>query len=425
MIQGRKKRSNNTIYIWIFAILWVLLGVRYIFANNDKSDDIDIGLVDSWSVMSGSDIDLSDDMTQYIAWANLIIDKTARPSIDVTILSNSVVFTDSMSSGTATLTYFNCQANDPTRNCIALTSSSNAVDTFTSDEGIVFAKQSDGSWIWSNDNTIWYKITTDDDQLFYDLSDVLIAVNKSYIESHISDIFQNYCYSSDSRMTSVTSMQTRNVADIWMTIVDGLDIDGNKVTCSISTTIEDGILMYDMTNYNQWSSNTISTGTITTWSQDNNDTVSVTDTDKNNQDKPSQVWTAPAVSSSGIVFNSTRGGYSVTFPSKNVLYQWSNVSTSLGLSDTNCYVDIWVKAYTDRDNSSIWNGVNIYECATKLSPSAIQDQLPDGHIVKTNTDWSKVFIIKSNDDSWNNFAQGIEIWALETTSSTGGTITVE
>lgn len=428
MIQWRRKKSNNSVYIWIFAILWVLLWVWYIFANNDKSDDTDTIVVDTWSVMSWDDLLDSVESMQYIPWANLIVDRDARPSIDISVWSDSVVFTDSMWSGRATLTYFSCEANDATRDCNTLLNANDVVDTFTTAHGITFAKQADGSWIGTNDNTIWYKVVTDDDQLLRDLSNVLVAINKSYIESNISDKFTRYCYDAGSTMTTITSQQTRNVSDVWMTIVDGVDIDGNQVNCSITTTIEDWELVLKITNYDKWSSDTVTTGSNSNTGTQS-DTISVSDTSEDTQTTTTSnaVGTVPNISSSGVVFNSTRWWYSVTFPSTNVLYQGTNVNTNLWLSDTNCYVSIWVKAYTDRDNTSVWYGANIYECASKLSPDTIKSQLPAGTNVQTSPDWSKVFIIQSNDSSRNNFAQSIDIGALETTPvvSTWDTITVE
>ncbi len=426
MIQGRRQKSNNiSIYIWIFAILWVLLWAWYIFANNKNTENTDMDTtIDTWSTATWDiDTTTSSGIIQFIPDAKLMIDKSANLSIDVSVLSSSIVFTDG--SSVATLIYFNCQANDPTRDCNALLNGADTIDTFKTIGGMIFVKQADGSRLWSSDNTIWYKIKTDSDQLFYDLSSMLTSINNSYIEDNISDIYENYCYDTSSRMTTIVSQKTRNVSNIWMTIVDGLDIDGKEVTCSISTTIEDNRLVVKVTDYSKWSSdNQSSSGTVTTWTND--DTIIIPEKDKSDTiPVATKVGTVPNLSASGIVFNSTRWWYSVTFPSKNVLYQGTNINTGLWLSDTNCYVNIWVKAYTDRDNSSIWNGVNIYECASKLSPDTIKSKLPAWTNVQTSPDGSKVFIIQSNDTTWNEFAQSVEIWTIETTPATWSIATVE
>lgn len=430
VIQGRK-RNNNNIYLWIFAAIGVLLGLWYIVANNNKpkTSDIDIN-INTGTVVSGTDL-LTGTTTEsplaYVTWANLFIDKDAKPSMDISIWADDIIFVDNSISSwenKATLTYFTCQANDPTKNCSNLVKNTNASDTFTTTHDILFAKQADGSWVWSNDNLIGYKVSVPSDQFLYDLSTVLIAINKDYIENNISSSYQNYCFDSNSSMTTILSQSTRNVADVWMTIIKWQDINGKDVTCSISTTIQDNALRLEMTDYKVEDGDT----QVTTGTTQPDDTIKVDDVDKDDQTTsttPKSVWNVPTASSSGLVFNSTRGGYSITFPSKNILYQGTNVSTNLWLDNTSCYVNIGVKAYTDRDNADIWPGVNIYECTSKLSTDTIKSQLPD-YQVETSPDGSKVFLIKSNDPTWDSFANSIDVGGLEqSTIETGDAIIVQ
>lgn len=141
--------------------------------------------------------------------------------------------------------------------------------------------------------------------------------------------------------------------------------------------------------------------------------------------EPTRVSSSPSlVNTGGIVFNSTRGGYAINFPSKGIAYQGINVNENLGLNSTSCYVNIQVKKYSERDaNVSAW--VEIYECSTKLSVDAIQSQRPND-IVTTSADGSKVFIIQAKDPSRSSFAQGVSITQVSapSTSSTGSDVIV-
>lgn len=108
------------------------------------------------------------------------------------------------------------------------------------------------------------------------------------------------------------------------------------------------------------------------------------------------------------MFVSNRGNYTIFFPSQKIAFEGVNLNETFGLTKTNCYVDIQVKAYADMDNTAVAPGVEIYECVSQLTVEEIKAKLPQ-HIVVRSKDESKVFIVKTNDESWASFAQGVVI----------------
>lgn len=123
---------------------------------------------------------------------------------------------------------------------------------------------------------------------------------------------------------------------------------------------------------------------------------------------PTTVGAVPGPTATGYLFVSNRGNYTIFFPSQKIAFEGVNLNETFGLEKTNCYVDIQVKSYADRDNTSVAPGVEIYECVTKLTADEIRAKFPQYKVFESK-DETKMFIVKTNADTWANFTAGLVI----------------
>lgn len=369
-----------------------------------KSYDDNMYVVDVSFITTDMESDLDGEGSSektYIPAGNLMVDVSSHPSaLSVKVESDRVSITDETSEqadDTITLTYFTCQKNDPIKDCQKIISTANAGDQFTNTQGITFYKLPETSkWFGANE-TMGYMINAPKDAFFYKISSYLYPLNTKYIQSRITAQATNYCYNSTSRLSATTKQTTTVKNNTWTTNIEGTDTDGKKVTCVLDIKFSEHSESITLSSY------IISNegGAATPGSTGGN-------TSTPTPGVPSNVGKVPGPTATGYMFISTRGNYSIFFPSQKISFEGVNLTESFGLEKTTCYVDIQVKAYADRDNANVAPGVEIYECVTKLTAEAIKAKLPQYTVVESK-DETKMFIVKTNDASWASFSNGIII----------------
>lgn len=341
----------------------------------------------------------------YFASANLLVDVSNHPSsLSVSAENNVITISDTASSQSGdiiAINYFTCQKSDPLKDCQQIQASANAGDQFTNTQGVTFYKLAEAGKRFAANDNMGYMVSVPKDAFFYKVSSYLYPINTKYIQSRISAQATNYCYNSTSRLGSIATQTTTAKSNTWTTVVAGTDTDGKQVTCTLDMTFGDHSENISLTSYiiSNEGGNTSNTGNT---AGGNNTTPG------SNPTTPTTVGAVPGPTSTGYLFVSNRGNYSIFFPSQKIAFEGVNLNEDFGLSNTDCYVDIQVKSYADMDNASVAPGVEIYECVTRQSIDEIKTALPQ-HIVTESADKDKVFIIKTNSEAWAGFAQGIVI----------------
>lgn len=341
----------------------------------------------------------------YVADANLLIDTTGNPTaFAVTVANNTITITDTASSDTGDtikVSYFTCQKSDPIKDCEQIKSTAKAGDQFTSTQGITFYKIAEASkWFAQSDN-MGYMVDVPKDAFFYKVSTNFYPLNTKYIQNRVSAQATNYCYNASSRLATISKQTTTAKGNVWTTVADGLDTDGKKVTCTLDTKFDEHQEIMILTSYivSGDGSVTVATG---------NNAGGTTGSNGGSTPTPTKVGGVPGPTSTGYLFISNRGNYSIFFPSQKIAFEGVNLTETFGLEKTTCYVDIQVKSYADRENTSVMPGVEIYECVTKLTVDEIKAKLPQ-YMVVESADATKTFIVKTNAESWAAFSAGIVI----------------
>lgn len=370
-----------------------------------KSYENGMYVIDVSFITSDTNTSLTTDSSNsktYIPDANLFVDVSGNPStLAVTIAANAITIADtasSVSGDTITVNYFTCQKNDPLKDCQQIKTSAQAGEQFTNSQGMTFYKLPETSKWFANNDNIGYMVDVPKDAFFYKVSAYLFPLNTKYIESRIAAQASTYCYNATSRLSNITKQTTTVKGNIWTTTVEATDTDGKKVTCILATTFTEHQESISLTNYIVSNEGTATTTTGAT-------SVPVNTENNSQPSMPTNVGKVPGPTATGYLFVSNRGNYSIYFPSQKISFEGVNLDEAFGLEKTNCYVDIQVKSYADRDNTSVAPGVEIYECVTKLTVDEIKAKLPQYRIVES-ADATKTFIVKTNDPSWAAFADG-------------------
>ncbi len=341
----------------------------------------------------------------YIADANLLVDVSAHTSpLAVTTNGNAITIADtasSMSGDTITITYFTCQKSDPLKDCQQIKTSAQAGEQFTNSQGMTFYRLPETTKWFSNNDNMGYMVDVPKDAFFYKASAYIFPLNTKYIETRVSAQASNFCYNATSRLSTITKQTTTAKGNTWTTTAEGTDTDGKKVTCILSTTFSEHQENMTLTNYIISNEGTTAPTTGTTATPNTGSTPT-------QPTLPTTVGKVPGPTATGYMFVSNRGNYSIFFPSQKISFEGVNLDEDFGLEKTNCYVDIQVKSYNDRDNTSVAPGVEIYECVTKLTVEEIKAKLPSYAVVES-ADATKTFIVKTNHESWAAFSAGILI----------------
>ena len=339
-----------------------------------KSYDDNMYVIDVSFITTDTSANLSaNDSTSktYFASANMLVDVSNHPSpLSVSEENSVITISDTASSQSGdiiAINYFTCQKSDPLKDCQQIQASANAGDQFTNTQGVTFYKLAEAGKRFAVNENMGYMVSVPKDAFFYKVSSYLFPINSKYIQGRISAQATNYCYNSTSRLGNISNQTTTVKGNTWSTVVAGTDTDGKQITCTLDMTFSDHSENISLSSYiiSNEGSNT-ATGSTTTPGSTNGGEQPTT---------PTTVGAVPGPTSTGYLFVSNRGNYSIFFPSQKISFEGVNLNEDFGLSNTDCYVDIQVKSYADMDNASVAPGVEIYECVTRQSIDEIKSAL--------------------------------------------------
>lgn len=315
--------------------------------------------------------------SRIIANLALKIDMKNNADISYSTSGDTFIFQMNWLSGSMSVAGFRCEAGFPEKDCDSI-AKKYTDGSFISAGGLSFAKGENG-WFAFNNAWVWYIVKTDSDSLLYKVSSVLTPLNEQYVKTLLPAI-QKLC--NNAKTTTPTTIQKESL-NIWK-----VQIPSCTVRITFNETWEDISVIQQNGITTTGSTATTKTGTTTI--------------------APNTTPVAPNLKGSGFTYTSSRGGYSITFPSAKITYNWTNIQEDLGVKGLNCYVRLDVKDYKDKDTNSVWPAVAIYECTSKESSSTLSSKV-SGYIFKTSKDGTKLFFIKTLNSARNEFAQKISI----------------
>ena len=303
------------------------------------------------------------------------------------------------------LNYFRCNPSDPNKNCKWLneTFANNNAQSFVTSEWDVYYKMSEAqSRFVSNWNRWGIFINDVSDDIVFELKDLIKFANEKNINEWIKSRAASICQWSWEKMQKINNSEI-NLKQEWLIVTVSWDGVEKQMTCQIlvdfslpekwklqNLTIGDDVIVSNET----WSNEELKTET--TWNIVDTP-ISATSLDTNVPQFPiKEEW---------LVYNSSRWGYSLQFPSSNISYSVSSVKENFGRSDVNCSYVINVIKYSDKENLEVSPAIRVYECLWTVG----QSRAP-GIVVYSTLD--KKFVVQMNDWAWNDFSTHLKFEAL-------------
>ena len=270
-----------------------------------------------------------------------------------------------------TLNYFRCNATDPNRNCKGLveTFSQTAARSFVTANGDTYYKWGEinsrfvanGDWrgMFIND-------VADDDTVFA-LKDLIVFANANVMRNWVDIVPFRVCQDAGERLqrvgeSSITLKQEGLIATIkgeglsrgleCVVVVDfNLPMKGSLVSLtSFTGEIEQAVVQAPVEEVVPTTDKKADPATT--------DTSIVLSPATRNPNVP-QFALQPE---KGLTYNSSRGGYSLRFPSPSISYAASAVQENFGSAGLLCSYVINVIQYAHKDNLEISPSLRIYEC---------------------------------------------------------------
>lgn len=307
------------------------------------------------------------------------------------------------------INYFRCNPSDPNRNCKWLTENfaNNSAQSFVTSEWDIFYKQSEiQSWFVANGN--WRGIFINDvsDDVVFELKDLIKFANEKTINGWINTRAMKICQWSWEKLQKINNSEI-SLKQEWLIVTVSWDGNEKQMTCQIlvdfslpakwvlqNLKIWDNILPIE-----QWEENK------------ENDVANTQQVEEKSEPQISagekldtNVPQFP-VREEWLVYNSSRWGYSLKFPSSNISYSVSSVKENFGRSDISCSYVINVIKYSEKENLEVSPAVRIYECAWSVEES----RAPWIFVYPRA---GKKFVVQMNDGAWYDFSMNLKIEQL-------------
>ena len=373
---------------------------------------IDVDFITSDMNMALTTTPEENNQKTYISNANLLIDTSnASDTINVQATGSSITLEDITTPDTGdilTINYFTCQKGDPVKDCQQILNATDGSSEFTGTQGVAFHKLSETNERFTINGSIGYMISTPKDAFLYAASAYIGLLSPATMGAQAVTSAPAYCFNTDSSLSSVTTQSTVNQGSAWITTIKGVDNTKNTITCTLETDIGDHSTTTHLVTYVVGAPSTTSPTTTPANGGTKTPPPSTIPPSTGTTTPPTSISTPPASSSTGLTFVSTRGNYTIYFPTQRIIFNGLTVTETFGLQNTNCYADIQIKDYKYRNDDSVGAGVDIFECVTQLTVDSIKASLSND-IITPSKDGTKVFIIRTNDASWANFSSGVII----------------
>ena len=377
----------------------------------------------SWTMSNVEDEDtnivLDEHSWVYILWAGIQFLPTF---FDKYVLlnewENGEILIQNIESGDEiVLDYFRCNASDPNRNCKWLTETfaNNSAQSFVTSEWDAYYKQSEvqsrfvANWDW------WGVFINDvSDDVVYELKDLMKFANEKNMNEWIRSRAMKICQWSWEKLQNVNSSEVV-LKQEWLVVTVLWDWLEKQMTCQIlvdfslpskgtlkSLELWDDVIVIE--NEEEKADENIEEE-----KPENNPVAEEKDQDvisSSNFVLDTSVEQFPLKEEGWLVYNSSRWGYSLQFPSSNISYVVSPASENFGRSDIKCSYVISAIKYSEKENLEVSPSIRIYECLWTASESWAPEILVYPRV-------DKLFVVQLNDSSWWDFANNLKFTALE------------
>ncbi len=322
---------------------------------------------------------------QYIPQAWIFFDKEFFVSYSIDSISNSNIVVRSLDNNQLIdISYFKCNTANPDQNCRILndTFSKSADKDFTTSKSVSFYKlQSINSWYFANDIVFWYFINDVPESELIKLSDYIILINRSYVNNYVISNIWNICAKWDIKLEN-PSYEIKAEGNNLMLYVKWTYISWN-VFCDLFL---DPLSIWNVV-LKEFRLQESKESPVAQWT--------ILDRDPNVKQFPINL-------ENPLEFNSSTRWYKILFPSMNISFAATNVENDFWQLWVNCFTQMNVVSYPNKENININPAIKIYECNIK---DLFEES--DKMILRTIDDRS--FVIEIVDPAWIEFSNNIDI----------------
>lgn len=394
MIVGLKSRTLDlSVYTGIINIQWIVekeLNSLFIVEVVNVSGDLvmtgseeTLSWLNTWTYISNAAIYLPSEFSQkYILlnqWENGVL-KVKN------LVTNQVL----------QVSYFVCKKSDPNKDCDQLQkniSASAEKKISTAYAANLYKLEWVSSRYFSNGNNYGYFINDIPEEEVVAFVHAIVLPTEYYIKNTLLSKIQTLCTDGDSSLTKVLS-QTSSVD------LNGLVVNLQWPTFDWSASCK---LFIDPSLAAGAIKISYITNTMTSWDEENNKDEDEKTSVPSFSDIDSSVKQFPINLEKVLSFTSNKW-YTIVFPSSNIAYEAINVREDLGLPWVNCFSQMNVVKFSDKNFLHEDPKISIYTCTIK----GTLNNLGNTFIQKTSENGME-FIIQIVDWARFDFANAIEI----------------
>lgn len=360
--------------IYVKGIIEKLIGDMFVVEVNNISWSL--LLQNTWTLSTG----------KYISEAWIFFDQIFFDNYFIESVDNWEIIVKNLDTNQlVTISYFKCNTSNLDQNCRVLneTFSQTSEKDFTTSNGVSFYKlQSVNSRYFSNDSLIWYFINDVSESELMKISDYIILLNRNYIN--------------DNMMFNILSIC--NNWSIGLDRSDSYDIilENNKIMLTVKWIYQTWNVICKI------SVDPLLPLKASLQSIDLDQTTTSVNSQWTVLTRDPKVKQFPINLDKTMDFASSSRWYKITFPSRNISFASTNVQQDFWQLGVNCFTQMNVVSYPNKENLQTNPAIKIYECNIKKS-----FQESDQIILKKL--WDRNFVVEIIDPSWIEFANNLVI----------------
>ena len=373
----KSRNLNLADYQWNIQIQWTIEKLVWdIFVVEVNNISWEIILKDTWSLSTW----------KYIFEAWIFFDQDFFDSYSIENISDWKIAVKSLDNNQViVISYFKCNTYNPDQNCRSLneTFSQTSEKDFTTSNGVGFYKlQSVSSWYFSNDNLLWYFINDVPESEIMKLADYIVLPNKTYVNDNIMLNISNICNKWLIKLEKLNSYELKLENNTLIALIKW-NYQTWSVSCKIiidplsvfKAVLQD--ISLDQTQVsinNQW--------TVLKWDP--------------------KVKQFPISLEKTMEFVSSTRSYKIIFPSANISFISTNVQQDFGQLGVNCFTQMNVVSYPNKENLQTNPAIKIYECN-------IKNWFQESDQIILKKIWDRNFVVEIVDAAWIEFTNNINI----------------
>jgi len=374
-------------YRWNLQIYWIIeklvWDIFVIEVNNIFSDEI-------------VQENVSNSTWRYISEAWIFFGESFFDKYLVSNVSSSNISLKNLDNNqNVDISYFRCNTSNSDQNCRLLneTFSKTSEKDFTTSNWVIFYKlQSMNSRYFSNNNLFWYFINDVLESELIKLSDYIVLPNRLYVDYNIIPNISRLCVKDGVNMASHNSYDIILENNKLLVSIQWSNISG-KVNCKL---VVDPLSLFKANLQD-----------IKFEVEEKNEKSEKLDEDTSSFVSNVLVWDPnvkqfPINLDNTMEFISSTRWYKMIFPSKNIAFVSTNVEYDFGQLWVNCFIQMNVVSYPNKEKLNIEPAIKIYECN-------IRNWFEESEKTIFRKIWDRNFIIEVIDPSWIEFANNLEI----------------